>query len=709
MGVIHKLKPEVLNFILENKKNNPSLSCRNLEQLVLEKLQVKVSKSSINAIFKENSLSMPIGRRQKEKKKKFNMPSLPVIEGSKAIAVIKEGDGSIFLESNARKVEPSPSLEEPVKEKIIEEKKEETSSEEKRLKEAEEWAMKLQEEERARVEEKLNLKEQKSEEEVEKKKTEENELKALLDEALRVKAAEEEAVLKAKAEEEEKKRQKEQAKKIEEEKAALEAELKAEREKWARLAEEELKARQQEEEKEKAKEKEEAAVVVKKEEPAITRSLPKDRSCSGAILLKALDCLIGAGYEINKLICNQMGNKPEDFSSLTEALIFRSLFENDDLSELWNLIGIQYPVEKLDNYYAQASKNKNIKSDIIKVISDFFTEARAIKLSFVDGNTVYFDGQLHSVWATHSLPYDFSSTVYNLKNNLDKYFVQDQPLILFSAYGNDIPSKDFFNLLLNISSKNNYPESLTLYGNKLEELDKTSLNQKKYSLVFGLWPWQFSACRKVKKIGDFDLKYVEEIDKDLYLAAIEIDLLRPSLNQSITLKGCAVKTDINEKIRLVIINFGENPMSLDKLAGTYLNHWPNFEEAFQDFSHKIELFAYVGNTQKFFSKDNFIADMSNPDLELGEVFANYIKMLDAYLRWHFLPVSYREKDISFASRYFYKLQVKLTANQFKVVAQIQHNQDYQFLKDLEYLICRLNECKINLANGARLCFGSAFK
>ena len=67
MGVIHKLKPEILSFIIENKRNNPALSCRNLTALIIEQFQINVSKSSINAIFKENNLSMPIGRRSKQK------------------------------------------------------------------------------------------------------------------------------------------------------------------------------------------------------------------------------------------------------------------------------------------------------------------------------------------------------------------------------------------------------------------------------------------------------------------------------------------------------------------------------------------------------------------------------------------------------------------------------------------------------------------
>jgi hypothetical protein len=65
MGVIHKLGPEVKDFIIGQKKADVSLSCRSLSILVLEKLGVRVSKSSINAIFLENGLSLPVGRRPK--------------------------------------------------------------------------------------------------------------------------------------------------------------------------------------------------------------------------------------------------------------------------------------------------------------------------------------------------------------------------------------------------------------------------------------------------------------------------------------------------------------------------------------------------------------------------------------------------------------------------------------------------------------------
>ena len=64
MGVVYKLKPEIAQFILEEKRKSSILSCRALARLVEERFQTKVSKSSINILLKEAGLSMPVGRRQ---------------------------------------------------------------------------------------------------------------------------------------------------------------------------------------------------------------------------------------------------------------------------------------------------------------------------------------------------------------------------------------------------------------------------------------------------------------------------------------------------------------------------------------------------------------------------------------------------------------------------------------------------------------------
>lgn len=76
MGVVYKLNPQVIEYIVGQKKDIPQISCRKLADLVSEKFQVKVSKSSINSILKGSHLSSPVGRRSRSEKKdkKFEIP-----------------------------------------------------------------------------------------------------------------------------------------------------------------------------------------------------------------------------------------------------------------------------------------------------------------------------------------------------------------------------------------------------------------------------------------------------------------------------------------------------------------------------------------------------------------------------------------------------------------------------------------------------------
>ena len=71
MGVVYKLRPEIIDFILEKKKANFNLSCRVLARLIQEEFRAEVSKSSINIVIKNAGLSMPVGRRATKKKRRL--------------------------------------------------------------------------------------------------------------------------------------------------------------------------------------------------------------------------------------------------------------------------------------------------------------------------------------------------------------------------------------------------------------------------------------------------------------------------------------------------------------------------------------------------------------------------------------------------------------------------------------------------------------
>ena len=77
MGVTYKLKDEMVEFILQQKRDNPLLSCRGLVEVVQERFQTPVSKSSINTVIKNASLSNPIGRTPlgEGKPQKYKIPA----------------------------------------------------------------------------------------------------------------------------------------------------------------------------------------------------------------------------------------------------------------------------------------------------------------------------------------------------------------------------------------------------------------------------------------------------------------------------------------------------------------------------------------------------------------------------------------------------------------------------------------------------------
>lgn len=76
MGVIYKLKDEIVNFIIRQKRENPRVSCRKLVIILEETFQVHVSKSSVNGVIKDAQLSSPVGRSSldSDKSKKFSIP-----------------------------------------------------------------------------------------------------------------------------------------------------------------------------------------------------------------------------------------------------------------------------------------------------------------------------------------------------------------------------------------------------------------------------------------------------------------------------------------------------------------------------------------------------------------------------------------------------------------------------------------------------------
>ncbi len=536
MGVVYKLKPEIKNYVLEQKKTNPILSCRGILSLVESKFQIKVSKSSINSMFKTAGLSMPVGRRRKKRRKPAPLPQ---------------------------------------------------------------------------------------------------ELKLL--------------------------------------QAPIVPQLKELQEVGVKISEE--------------------------------------AKCSGAILLKAADYMIGGSHYFREAINNRLTQPETDLLIKTESLIYLSLFEQgkeahiEELAGLWPLIDKKLSLENILLYLNELQSVRTITLDILRIIPIILQEVRCMKVSLSDGSIFYLDGQLHTVWSTPNIPYGFATTIYNIKSYINRYFYEGRPFVFFMAPGYDIPTNEFFNFILGLEAKEKRISKLTLYGNRFEEVDTISLEQtRKHFFVFGLWPWQYVEYRKVKKIGEFKPFCFETLNIEFYVADVEIELLQPNNNQSVTLKGAALKTNLSEKTRLLVLsNLTDEEAKPENLLNLYLSRWPNIEEAFQDFSRKIELFTYTGSSQRFFSADtlNLNRDFS-ADIRL--LFREYLEALDLYARWHFFPPGYEDKDFPTINAQFYRLESVIKKQNNNIFVLFKPPEGFAFLPELKYTCRRLNEREITSPDKKRYWF-----
>ncbi len=555
MGVIYKLKPEIIDFILEEKKTKPILSCRGMTALVEEKFQIKLSKSSINSIIKQQGLSLPVGRRQKKRRKPVVMLEKP--QEPKLLEVPVE----IKPEAPAPVIpvpEPQPK---PIK-----------------------------------VAEPL--------------------------------------------------------------------------------------------------------VEIKAQEP-------KKIACTGAILLKAADYLIGGSYYFSDAIKARLNRPNEDFLAKTESLIYLGLFQGAKeapKSIAYPLAGQEIPAETIVAYLNELQSVKSIPLDLLRIISSTLQEVRCVKVNMSDGSIMYLDGQLHTIWSTPHIPHDFSTTIYDIKSYINRYFRDNSPFLLFMAPGYDAPTKEFFSFILSFDSTAKKITQLTLCDSNFDELERLSINQdKKQYFVFGLWPWQFVEYRKVKKIGEFKPFFAEPLGKEIYAAEIEIELTQPNTSQHVTFRGNALKTNLTEKTRLIVLTNFVDDAPASQWLNAYLSHWPNFEEAFHDYSRKIELFTYTGASGRFFSTEILkLEKETNP--ESGILFSNYLEALDLYVRWHFLPVGYENKDFAFTKEHFYKLTTDISQEKDGLRITFKPPQGFPLLKDLEYACRRLNEREILTSQKLRLWF-----
>jgi len=435
----------------------------------------------------------------------------------------------------------------------------------------------------------------------------------------------------------------------------------------------------------------------------------------GAVLLKAADYALGGSLAIAGAIRARLKMEDADLVEKTEGLIYAGCSASPAgrgpylHPALEYITGKKIPASGLAAYLGALKENKAPCADISRIIPALFQEGRCLKLSAAKGAELFLDGQFYTVWSAPYTPYDFSSPLYSLKYYLGRWLRQGVPLVFCTAPGYDTPTREFLIFLSGMDNPDNRISKAAIYGNKLEELETMDWeNSQRHFFIFGLWPWQFTAYRRVKRLGEFKGFTSAALKEDFLAADIELEITQPTLKVSLALRGCALKKEPGGKIRLIILaNLKQEDLPPDKLAEIYLSRWPNLEEGFEDFSRKIELFTYTASSQRYCALGNLPENAGASGEDIEALLGYYLKALDLYVRWHILPAGYQDKDFAVTSERFYGLSAKFKKEEGRVYFNFQLPPGYSFSKDLEYACRRFNEKEVLLSNGERLCCGVA--
>ena len=368
-------------------------------------------------------------------------------------------------------------------------------------------------------------------------------------------------------------------------------------------------------------------------------------------MLKAADSVLGVSKLLVQIIKEKTGQKESEISQKIDNLIYLPLLK-DKVDKL--------AVDNLSVYADELDRLKAINIDLHKIIPACVQDVRYAKVAFSDGESIYLDGRMYSVWPSTHIPYSFACSVNNVKNKIESFLNQNEELVFFNAPGYESLSADFFNFLFALENKGKKIVSVALYDHNLEKIASFSVPESlKRFVIFGVWAWQFTSSRRVKSIGEFRKFRIGAQNREFYIADIEIELVNSIAGQQVVFSGCALKAALTDKTRIVILsNFSSGAKTSEELALRYLDRWPNLEEAFGDYSRKIELFTYTANAGRALPVDNFHPPQEGMP-STKELLKNYLAILNNYVSVHFLSAVGEGLDILTTTERFYNLSVKI--------------------------------------------------
>ncbi len=723
MGVTYKLKQEVVDYIVAQKRSNPDISCRKLTAAVQEKFQVEVSKSSVNTIFKNANLSSPVGRRSAllgaVKPQKFKIPEAKKseilidsklleglisekISGPSGQTVAEPVKSSPLPKEDAPQYSEAPPLSLPSTNTF--------DQKDIRISDLPKEPIEKIPEENKKVEpiaeisgdgkEATRTFDQKDEKILDVKIPDEKEVAQgpLLIQALpeNVPSPIVEKIIT-------------EPPQIKEIPPTIAEEPPAEKSAPAfpqavlREAAEKI------------------SHIAPLNEPKLDGPIYDGM---GSFFLKAAQWEVSSSSLMGSLLNRYaLQGSSVNMNVLGEVLLYMEAFgitKPQDVGAyhqngLWAVNNIEQrpAVERLEDLMKNIPQVKSFCAATANLYTQLFSEIGFFKITFNDKTNICFDAQGQSVWPDDKIPSVFASPMNKALHSLSNQFISNgEAIILREIPGQNNFSKHFYDAL---AAFENLPEKkierITVYTPRKEEIAKfTTVPLKKRQWIAGMWPWQ-EECKKFIEANKDQIRpfYHEGLRREFYYTDMRTKLPQATIGQNIVVRAVFIRESPDAwPVVGVLTNIADERIPSVYIASCYLSRWPNLQEGHKDFSAKSQDAALsVANVVPAHDRVPLLSGDGHYQL-LGDAASTQmswqflLSALNNYCQRHFFPAHYEAIDFSNIRRRFYTLEGCLTRHLDTKTVTLKTPQNYEYQKDLEYAVKQVNEHDIRDYAGQRL-------
>ncbi len=640
MGVVHKLRQEVVDFIITLKKENPSHSCRGLVGLIQQRFQIEVSKSSVNAVIKGAQLSSSIGRKlgSGKKQNKFKIP----IEKKQQLFSI-----------DVKKIPSSPS-EFPVS----------FPSPTPDIKEVTHLSAET-------VNEGIFLKAPASEQEIEKY--------VAKTDAPSKKAKQGAAITKGvKTQKEFFPTEKKDGKgftaieQIERYESPMPTALPDNNNSSVRMAEPLFDCM--------------GSIFLRAAEWELGVS-----SIWGPLLSKFIPRINTDIHTLSSLLLYSRLFGIEEPDKI----------DNYPQSEICSLLGIKNGIDAHDFFIVlkEIENNASLRLGLTMERIQLFSEVNFLKLQLEDGREVFLDAQMHSIW-NQDIPPQFCCPSNKIMSILMSKIIDNVQSVIIQKIPEDANSSHFSDF---IQGFENFPgkriKTIILYDSQKREFANFPyLLNKRRHFIIGLWPWQKEFAQLSQSLEE--KSPITMMNEKFFYDVKELNLITQMGQPLSSLRVfCLYSTQSDSPFLAVATNILDDKNKPEKIISEYCSRWPNWQWEPELFIPRaISAEPSLNLEEELNLKSSQQYEQSN----LKAIQQLLLNDLNTHCKKYFFPPYYADLGFDELNRRFYQIKGSLQQSQNQLKIKLIPPKSFPYHQDLMWAAKRLNESAIVSPEGLAL-------